>query len=147
MTVAAVLRQKGTSVISVTPDTPVIEAARILASRRIGALVVLDPTQRVVGIISERDITRVVAERADGINGLCVQELMTRGVVMVGPQTPVNAAMEIMDEGYFRHLPVCDGDSRLVGLVSIRDLVKYSLSLQQSDVESLTAYVTRTHMH
>jgi CBS domain-containing protein len=147
MSVAAVLRQKGKSIVSVTPDTPVVEAAKTIASQRIGALVVLDPTDRVVGIISERDICRVVAERAEGAAGLKVQDLMTRGVVMISPDTPVQAAMEIMDEGYFRHLPVCDAEGKLLGLVSIRDLVKYSISLQQSDVESLKAYVSRSHMH
>ena len=72
---------------------------------------------------------------------------MTREVIMVGPDTPVQAAMEIMDVGYFRHLPVCSPEGRLPGIVSIRDLVKHRFSQQQQDVESLQAYITRTYMH
>jgi len=147
MSIATVLRQKGADVISVTPETPLAEAVRLIASRRIGAVVVLDRGGHVVGILSERDVVRVVAERAAGIRGLAVEDLMTREVVMVGPETPVEAAMEIMDEGYFRHLPVCTPEGRLLGIVSIRDLVKHRFSQQQQDVESLQAYVTRTYMH
>jgi CBS domain-containing protein len=147
MTVAAVLRQKGDAVISVTPETTLSEAAILIASRRIGAVMVLDAAGDVVGILSERDIVRCVAERATGLAGLLVQDLMTRNVVMVGPETPVDAAMEIMDEGYFRHLPVCTPEGRLLGIVSIRDLVKHRIHQHQHDVETLKAYVTRSHMH
>ena len=147
MSIATVLRQKGADVISVTPETPLAEAVRLIASRRIGAVVVLDRGGHVVGILSERDVVRVVAERAAGIRGLAVEDLMTREVVMVGPETPVEAAMEIMDEGYFRHLPVVDAEGGLLGLVSVRDLVRHRLAQQQDAVESLTAYVTRSYMH
>lgn len=147
MSIAAVLRHKGSAVVSVTPEASVADAARIIASRRIGAVMVVDQAQRVVGILSERDIVRVVAERPTGIHGLAVQELMTRDVVMVGPETPVDAAMEIMDQGYFRHLPVCTPEGALLGIVSIRDLVKHRIMQHQHDVESLKAYVTRSYMH
>ena len=66
---------------------------------------------------------------------------------MVSPDTPVDTALEIMDEGYFRHLPVVAGDGTLLGIVSVRDLVKHRITMQQQDVESLKAYVTRTYMH
>jgi CBS domain-containing protein len=66
---------------------------------------------------------------------------------MVGPATPVDAALQIMDEGYFRHLPVVDAEGVLLGLVSVRDLVRHRLAQQQQAVESLTAYVTRSYMH
>lgn len=147
MTIAAVLRQKGADIISVYPETSLTEAARIIASRRIGAVVVLDRAGHVVGILSERDLVRVVASRAAGIRGMSVEDLMTREVVMVGPDTPVETAMQIMDEGYFRHLPVCTPEGRLLGIVSIRDLVKHRISQHQQDVESLKAYVTRSYMH
>ncbi len=147
MTIAAVLRQKGNNVISVGPDTPVVEVARMIAGRRIGAVMVLDAAGRVLGILSERDIVRALATRAEGIVGLVAEQLMTREVVMIGPDTPVDAALQIMDEGYFRHLPVVDPDGTLLGLVSVRDLVRHRVAQQEHAVESLTAYVTRSYMH
>jgi CBS domain-containing protein len=147
MTIAVVLRQKGPHVVSVAPDTPVVEVARILDERRIGAVMVLDPRGRVLGILSERDIVRALARRAEGIAGLDAETLMTREVVMVRPDTPVEAALRIMDEGYFRHLPVVGADGVLLGLVSVRDLARHAQAQQQHAVESLTAYVTRSYMH
>jgi CBS domain-containing protein len=147
MTIAVVLRQKGSHVISVSPDTPVVEVAKMITSRRIGAVMVLDREQRVLGILSERDLVRALATRADGIVGLVAEQLMTREVIMVGPDTPVDAALQIMDEGYFRHLPVVDGEGKLLGLVSVRDLARHRVALQEHAVESLTAYVTRSYMH
>ena len=72
---------------------------------------------------------------------------MKRWVIMIGHDTPVEAALEIMDQGYFRHLPVCDTDGALLGIVSIRDLVKFRFAKQDHDVEALKAYVTRSFMH
>ena len=147
MTVSAVLRQKGNAAISVTPETPVVEIARIMAARRIGAVLIVTSTGQVAGILSERDIVKAVADRRNGIRCLAAEELMTREVIMIGPDTPVEAALEIMDQGYFRHLPVCDTDGALLGIVSIRDLVKFRFAKQDHDVEALKAYVTRSFMH
>jgi CBS domain-containing protein len=147
MTIAAVLKQKGNAVISVTPDTPVAEVARVIAQRRIGAVMVLDDRSGVLGIVSERDIVRALATRANGIEGQRAEDLMTREVVMVGPHTPVDAALRVMDEHYFRHLPVVDAAGRLLGLVSVRDLVRHRIAQQDQAVESLTHYVTRSYMH
>jgi len=147
MTIAAVLRQKGNAAISVTPETPVVEIARIMAARRIGAVLIVTSTGQVAGILSERDIVKAVADRRNGIRCLAAEELMTREVIMIGPDTPVEAALEIMDQGYFRHLPVCNTDGALLGIVSIRDLVKFRFAKQDHDVEALKAYVTRSFMH
>lgn len=147
MTISAVLKHKGSDVISAAPDAPVAEVARIMADRRIGAVVVLDADRRVCGILSERDVVRALATRFGGIGGMAAEELMTREVVMVSPSTPVDAALRIMDEGYFRHLPVVDEAGRLLGLVSVRDLVRHRLAQQAMAVESLTEYVTRSYMH
>jgi CBS domain-containing protein len=147
MTIASVLKQKGTAVIHVAPDTPVAEVARMIAQRRIGAVMVLDDHGAVLGIVSERDIVRALASREAGITGLAAEDLMTRQVVMVGPETPVDAALRIMDEHYFRHLPVVDAAGRLLGLVSVRDLVRHRIAQQEQAVESLTNYVTRSYMH
>jgi CBS domain-containing protein len=147
MTIAAVLRQKGNAAISVTPETPVVEIARIMAARRIGAVLIVNASGQVAGILSERDIVKSVADRRNGIRCLAAEEIMTREVIMIGPDTPVEAALEIMDQGYFRHLPVCDTDGALLGIVSIRDLVKFRFAKQDHDVEALKAYVTRSFMH
>jgi CBS domain-containing protein len=147
MTISAVLRQKGNAAISVTPETPVVEIARIMAARRIGAVLIVNASVQVAGILSERDIVKSVADRRNGIRCLAAEEIMTREVIMIGPNTPVEAALEIMDQGYFRHLPVCDTDGTLLGIVSIRDLVKFRFAKQEHDVEALKAYVTRSFMH
>jgi CBS domain-containing protein len=147
MTIAAVLRQKGNAAISVTPETPVVEIARIMAARRIGAVLIVTGSGQVAGILSERDIVKAVADRRNGVRCLAAEEIMTREVIMVGADTPVEAALEIMDQGYFRHLPVCDTDGTLLGIVSIRDLVKFRFAKQEHDVEALKAYVTRSFMH
>jgi CBS domain-containing protein len=147
MTIAAVLRQKGNAAISVTPETPVVEIARIMAARRIGAVLIVTASGQVAGILSERDIVKSVADRRNGVRCLAAEEIMTREVIMVGADTPVEAALEIMDQGYFRHLPVCDSDGSLLGIVSIRDLVKFRFAKQDHDVEALKAYVTRSFMH
>ncbi|MCA3393442.1 MAG: CBS domain-containing protein [Roseomonas sp.] len=147
MTIAAVLRQKGNAAISVTPETPVVEIARIMAARRIGAVLIVTASGQVAGILSERDIVKAVADRRNGVRCLAAEEIMTREVIMVGSDTPVEAALELMDHGYFRHLPVCDSDGSLLGIVSIRDLVKFRFAKQEHDVEALKAYVTRSFMH
>ena len=147
MSIAAVLRQKGNAAISVTPEAPVLEIARIMAARRIGAVLIVTASGQVAGILSERDIVKAVADRGNGISSMAAEELMTRDVIMIGPDTPVEAALEIMDQGYFRHLPVCDTDGPLLGIVSIRDLVKFRFAKQDHDVEALKAYVTRSFMH
>jgi CBS domain-containing protein len=118
-----------------------------MAARRIGAVLIVTSTGQVAGILSERDIVKAVADRRNGIRCLAAEELMTREVIMIGPDTPVEAALEIMDQGYFRHLPVCDTDGALLGIVSIRDLVKFRFAKQDHDVEALKAYVTRSFMH
>jgi len=143
MTIAAVLKEKGASIISVAPETPIPEVAHVISTRRIGAVVVLDRAGLLVGILSERDVVKALAQRGAAVLDLRAQDIMTRDVTMVDPATPVDVAMEIMDRGYFRHLPVAVQDGKLLGIVSIRDLVKYRIMLHQHDLESMKAYVTR----
>lgn len=141
MTVGAVLRQKGSAVISVLPDTMLVDAAGIISRQRIGAVVVCDGAGHLVGILSERDVVRGLTQHGAGLLELRVSALMTHEVQVVTAETSVQEAMEVMDAGYFRHLPVVDGARRLCGIVSIRDLVRYRITSQESDVESLQAYV------
>ena len=143
MTIATVLKEKGAYIISVTPEARLEEVAQLIATRRIGAVVVLDANRRLVGIISERDLVKGLAQRGPKVLDMLAQDIMTRDVSVVDPTTPVGVAMEIMDHGYFRHLPVCSRDGELLGLVSIRDLVKYRMMQDKHDFESMKAYVFR----
>jgi CBS domain-containing protein len=140
-TAAAVLKQKGAAVISVSPGTPVPEAAEIVARHRIGAIVILDDAGRLQGILSERDVVRGLTQRGAGLLDMQVEALMTHDVRVATAQTTVSEAMEIMDTVYFRHLPVVDPEGSLCGIVSNRDLVRHRITAQQSDVDSLQAYV------
>ena len=136
MTIAAVLQAKGPDVICVAPFATVPEIAEIIAARRIGAVVVLDPDRNLIGIVSERDVVKAVAEHGAAALKRTAEDLMTRDVVTVAPETPVDRAMEMMDAGYFRHLPVVQG-GELVGIVSISDLVKHRIMQQQREMERL----------
>ena len=142
MTVAAVLRQKGRAVVSVSPEASVAAVAEIIASQRIGAVVVVDTEQHLLGIVSERDVVKALAAHGTEVLKFRASDLMTRDVVTATPDVTVARAMEIMDAGYFRHLPVLD-NGKLAGIVSIRDLVKYRMTLQEHEVESMKAYVWR----
>lgn len=142
MTVAAVLKQKGESIISVGPTTPCVRIAEIIAAQRIGALVVMDDDNALLGIVSERDVVKAIARHREKALSLTAAELMTPNPVVATPETTVGEAMEMMDRGYFRHLPVMR-DGKPAGIISIRDLVKYRMMQQQNDVETLTSYVWR----
>jgi CBS domain-containing protein len=143
MTVGAVLKSKGSSVIAVDPSATVQEIAEVITARRIGAVLVLTPEGGVAGIVSERDVVKALANQASRVHEMRADELMTRDVITATPRTSVDQAMEIMDSGYFRHLPVLDG-GKLVGIISIRDLVKWRIQMHEHDVESMKAYIART---
>ena len=142
MTIAAILKDKGAEVISVKPSARVTEIASIIASRRIGAVLVLDDTGGLAGIVSERDVVKAVAANADTALSLTAADIMTKTVVTATPKTSVNDAMALMDEGYFRHLPVVD-DGSLVGIISVRDVVRAYIQHQAMTVDSLTEFVHR----
>ncbi len=138
MTIAAVLQAKGPDVICVAAFTTVPDIAEIIAARRIGAVVVTDPDRNLIGIVSERDVVKAIAAEGAGALKRTAEDLMTRDVVTVAPDTSVERAMEMMDTGYFRHLPVVQ-QGQLVGIVSIRDLVKHRVMEQQREMERLRA--------
>ena len=139
-TVAAILKHKGHQVTTVDPTTVISEVAELLSERRIGAALVMDRADQMLGIVSERDIVRCLA--ANGVRTLemTAGQLMTRTLQVVRPDTTVSEAMLIMTAGRFRHLPVVEHDT-LVGLISIGDVVKARIMEQDTMVESLTAYV------
>lgn len=140
MTVKAILAVKGGDVVTIDPNTNVGTAARLLAERRIGALVVTGPDKRVVGIISERDIVRAFAERGPSVNDTPLTEVMTRKVVTCAPSDTISSLMERMTSGKFRHLPVIE-QGRLAGVVSIGDVVKHRLHEMESEQAALRDYI------
>jgi CBS domain-containing protein len=133
MTIAAILKHKGGSVISVTPSASVLEVAEVIAAQRIGAVMV----------VSERDVVKALAAHKGTITALTAADVMTHQVVTATPATPVDEALEIMDRGYFRHLPVLDG-GKLAGIISIRDVVRYRIMQHEHDVKNLTSYIHRS---
>lgn len=126
MNIQSVLATKGTKVVTVRPDALVQVAAALLAANDIGALVVLDSARNVSGIISERDIARAFTRRRE-IHELRVRDLMTADVRNASLNDAVEAVLQWMTAGRFRHIPVVEG-AELVGIVSIGDLVKAQLS-------------------
>jgi CBS domain-containing protein len=140
MTLAAILKQKGTEVISVAPTATIAEVTTLLSARRIGGVVVLDAASQLLGIFTERDMVHALAAHGARTLEMTAGQLMTRNLITATPQTTVHGAMALMSQGRFRHLPVLD-DGKLVGLVSIGDVVKSRIMQQEADVDSLKAYV------
>ena len=140
MTVKAILSAKGGNVVTIEPNTNVLAAAKLLAERRIGALVVTGPDHRVVGIVSERDIVQRLAERGPAALELPLTDVMTRKVMICNPADTISSVMERMTEGKFRHLPVVE-QGRLTGIVSIGDVVKHRIDQLQFERDQLDSYV------
>ena len=140
MTVAAILHHKGREISTVDPAARIAEVASTLGARRIGAVLVLDRTGQLLGIVSERDIVAALAVHGARTLEMTAAQLMTRDLSTASPRTTVAEAMAMMTEGRFRHLPVVEG-GMLVGIVSIGDVVKARIQQQERDVDSLKAYV------
>ncbi len=140
MTVRAILDAKGSDVVTIGPTTDVASAAKLLAERRIGSLVVTGPDRRVVGIVSERDVIRVLAARGPAALDLSLTEIMTRKVVTCSTADTISSIMEIMTSGKFRHVPVVE-QGRLAGIVSIGDVVKHRLHEMEREHEALRDYI------
>jgi CBS domain-containing protein len=139
-TVAAILKHKGYQVSTVDPTQRVAEVTLLLSERRIGAVLVIDNADQMLGIVSERDIVRSLAANGARTLEMTAGQLMTRAVQVARPETTVAEAMQMMTAGRFRHLPVVDHET-LVGLISIGDVVKARIMEQDTAVDSLTAYV------
>ena len=139
MTVRAVLGSKGHQVISVSPDAKLSAAVKILAERRIGAVIVMSG-QKIEGILSERDVVRVLGERGAAVLEEPVRSVMTSKVITCHESDTVGAIMEIMTSGKFRHLPVVEND-RIVGLISIGDVVKWRVAEYEREQEALQDYI------
>jgi CBS domain-containing protein len=141
MLIVSILRQKGTQVFSVGAEEDVGAVARSLAQHRIGAVLVRDAAGDVLGIVSERDIVRGLATQGEAALRMTAGQLMTRVLHTVTPHTHVVQALSMMTDRRVRHLPVLEDDGRLVGMVSIGDLVKARIAEAEHEAEELRNYV------
>jgi CBS domain-containing protein len=137
--IANVLARKGNDVVTVAPETTVLIAVQQMNDRKIGALLVLE-RGRPVGIFTERDVLRLYAEGDRDFDSLAVEARMTCSVMFGRLSMSVDEALGLMTEGRFRHLPVVEGD-KLLGLVSIGDLVKVKLNETAEEAQALRAYI------
>lgn len=138
-TISSILAQKGGSTFSVAPEATVFQAIQLMAKHNVGALLVMSG-ERLVGIISERDYTRKVALFGRSSKEAHVSEILTSVVVSVTPRHDVEECMRIMTKHRVRHLPVLDGE-KVVGVVSIGDLVHWIISSQSETIQQLKNYI------
>jgi len=139
MLVSQILRSKGVTVFTVSPTETIAAVASLLHTRRVGVLVVLD-AERVAGIVSERDVVRALAEGGAAALGQPISGVMTRDVLFAAPGETVDSLLTRMTDRRIRHLPVCLKE-RLVGIVSIGDLVKSKISEVEAEASGLKAYI------
>jgi len=140
MSVHRILSAKGRNVVTIEPHRTLGEAARLLAERKIGALLAVDGVRPVSGIISERDIVWAVAAHGPRALDEPISRFMTAKVVTCTTRTAVNDLMETMTEGKFRHIPVVE-DGTLVGIVSIGDVVKDRLAEIEAEAQAIKDYI------
>ena len=139
-TVAELLRLKPARVVKVSPDLSVLEAIKVLAAEDVGAAIVMSG-EKLAGILSERDYTRKVILKGRSSDTTRVEEIMTRNVITVTPRTKARECMALMTEKNIRHLPVVD-DGRVIGMVSIRDIVGDIIADQDFTIEQLEHYIS-----
>jgi CBS domain-containing protein len=140
MFVSDILRGKGGSIVSVTSEQPVNEALALLAQHRIGAVLVLDPGGGIAGILSERDLVRAMHKHGKATFDRRVGDLMTTPVVCCSPKDPVAAIEGMMTAQRFRHVPVLE-DGKLIGMISIGDVVKHRIEEAEAEVDALRRYI------
>ena len=138
-TVRQLLESKPPEIHAIGPDVPVIDAVRLMAEKRVGAVLVMQG-ERLVGILSERDYARKVVLQGRSSSDTQVREIMTADVVCVGLNDSTDRCMQIVTESRIRHLPVREGDS-IVGIVSIGDLVKVVIEDQRLELDQLQRYI------
>ncbi|HRN89117.1 CBS domain-containing protein [Hyphomicrobium sp.] len=140
MNVASILKAKGRAVTTVRPNATLLDVAKKLGPKKIGAVVVVGDNGHVAGIISERDIIRVVSEHGAAALSMVVSEVMTRNVIACGETSELDELMEMMTKGRFRHLPVIEDDA-LVGIISIGDVVRHHVAEVEMEVSAMRNYL------
>jgi len=141
--VRLVLKQKGQDIWYVSPDACVYDAIEIMAEKYVGALLVVSDGN-LVGVVSERDYARKVILQGKSSRQTQVKEIMTSPAIFVTPEHTVEDSMRIMTDKHIRHLPVVE-DGKILGVVSIGDLVKWMISAQQQTISQLHSYITSSY--
>lgn len=137
--ISALLHRKSSALWSVTPDTTVFDAIKLMAEKNIGALLVMNGDQ-LAGLFTERDYTRKIALAGKTSRDTRIAEVMTGKIVTISPDDFVEDGMKLMTEHRVRHLPVVE-NARVIGLISIGDLVNWIISTQSSEIEQLEKYI------
>jgi len=140
MIVDTILSDKGGNVVTIEPTATLAAVSHLLSQRRIGAVLITGADARIIGIVSERDIVRALAAHGAGALDLPLNDIMTRKVVTCSRTDTIAGLMERMTEGKFRHLPVVE-DGRLLGIVSIGDVVKSRLQEMEREQNALRDYI------
>jgi len=135
-----ILKDKGSDIWSVDPESSVYDAVHFMAEKEVGALLVMEGS-RLVGIISERDYARQIILKGRASESTKVNEIMTTDVVHAGPEQDVNECMVLMTDRRVRHLPILEG-TRVIGMISIGDLVNSIIAEQQSTISELEKYIS-----
>lgn len=135
------LMQKGRDIISVTPQNTVYEAVKLMDEKNIGSLLVLNAHGKIAGIFAERDCFRKVILLDKSPRDVLVKTAMTKKVIYASPDTTVDECMALMTQKRIRHLPVLDADEKVVGIISIGDLVKFMASEQDALIRNLEKYI------
>ncbi len=138
-TINEVLGSKGTNVWSVAPNATVYDAIQMMANKNVGALLVTE-NGKLIGIISERDYTRKVALKGKSSKQTAVKEILSGEIITVSPHHSIEDCMRLMTEHHIRHLPVLE-DDKIIGIVSIGDLVNWTISVQNATINQLQTYI------
>lgn len=141
-----ILQAKGHAVYAIHPDDTVYEALKVLIDKNVGALVVLDKEEKFLGIFSERDYARKVILKGRASKETLIREIMTERPITVTEDDSIEDCMVMMTDKRIRHLPVTDDNNRLIGLISIGDVVKYIIDDQKYVITSLECYINGTHL-
>jgi CBS domain-containing protein len=145
VSVKAILAAKGGNIISIGPTADLAAAAKLLSTHSIGALVVLDADERFVGILSERDIVRTMADGGSAVLQRPVAQVMTRNISSCDVNDSISSVMDRMTKGKFRHMPVLDNE-RLAGLVSIGDTLKWQIETIRERIHQLEQTITELNL-
>lgn len=141
MKVKDILREKGSAVQTISPDHLISDAIAKLNEHKIGAMVVVDDDGKIQGIITERDVLRLAESHGGDFNKIKIREKMTEDLIIGVPDDDLNYVMNIMTENHIRHLPIVS-EERLVGMISIGDILKARLDQCEFDARHLQEYIT-----
>lgn len=144
-TVRNILQAKGHAVYSIHPDSTVYEALKVLVDKNVGALTVIDSDDKFLGIFSERDYARKVILKGRASKETLIREIMTERPITISENDSIEDCMVRMTDKRIRHLPVTDEQQRLVGLISIGDVVKFIIDEQRYIINNLECYINGTH--